>query len=328
MPPRTPGKFASPLTTPFSPNSPPNCGDQSYRLAITPKAITLWAPAAPGIFYAFQTLLQIIRQAAFKKKSPITLPCLAITDHPNFPRRGLYLDTARGKVPTLATLLQVVDDIAHLKYNEFQLYVENNFQFRKNPAMYDDTTPLTAEELLILDAACRERHIDFVPSLTSLGHFEKILTRPQYRRLAEAQPQQLKAIGRARLGRCALASLCVTDPSAKKLLQDMYDEFLPNFSSKLFNICCDEAYDLGTVRSKKLAAKIGTGQSVRIDWIDYCNGMSRSHGKSIQMWGDIILNHPDLIEKLPEDATLLEWGYEHDHKFEEHCRAPLRPCRY
>ncbi len=59
--------------------------------------------------------------------------------------------------------------LAHLKYNEFQLYIENNFQFRKFPEMYDDTDPFTAEELLRLDVA--PRHMDFVPSLDVSGAF-------------------------------------------------------------------------------------------------------------------------------------------------------------
>ncbi len=89
------------------------------------------------------------------KTQKFSLPCLTILDHPDFPRRGVYHDTARGKVPTVDTLLQLIDDLGHLKYNEFQLYIENNFQFRKFPEMYDDTDPFTAEELLRLDAACR-----------------------------------------------------------------------------------------------------------------------------------------------------------------------------
>src|SRR5262249_44467524 len=159
---------------------------------------------------------------------------IIIEDFPNFPRRGVYHDTARGKVPTLDTLLHLVDDLAHLKYNEFQLYIENNYQFRKHPDMYDDTTPLTSEELLTLDAACRARHIDFVPSLTSLGHFEKILNRPRYRPLAEAEPEQLKAINATCWYEAAPWSLCTTDPAAKQFLKEMYDEFVPNFSSPQF----------------------------------------------------------------------------------------------
>jgi hypothetical protein len=98
----------------------------------------------------------------------------------------------------------------------------------------------------------------------------------------------------------------------------MYEEFVPNFSSKLFNICCDESYDLGKVRSKELADTLGVGQ-LYINWVNYCNELSKAQGKSIQMWGDIILHHPDLIEQLPDDAILLEWGYEAEHKFDEHC---------
>ena len=194
------------------------------------------------------------------------LPCLTIEDFPDFPRRGFYHDTARGKVPTVDTLLQLIDDLGHLKYNEFQLYVENNFQFRKFPELYDNTDPLTAEELLLLDAACRARHIHFVPSLTSLGHFEKILGRPKFRHLAEAEPAELKA----RNLTCwvdAPWSLAVTDPAARELLQDMYAEFAPNFSSAQFNICCDEAYDLGIVRSKDAAEKAGGIGPLYVDWI-------------------------------------------------------------
>jgi hypothetical protein len=301
--------------------------EQGYGLQISAQGIEIRSSSAAGTYYAFQTLMQIVRQTAFaavgkkaarKGAEPrIKLPCLEIEDWPDFAKRGVYHDTARGKVPTVATLLQLIDDLGHLKYNEFQLYIENNFEFRKHAAMYDDTTPFTAEDLLLLDSACRARHIDFVPSLTSLGHFEKILSRPAFRRLAEAEPEQLKAIGQP--GWSDLPwSLCVTDPDAKALLKDMYDEFVPNFSSKQFNICCDEAYDLGKVRSRELADKVGTGQ-LYIDWINYCNGLSKGYGKSIQMWGDIILHHPELIPQLPEDAVLLEWGYEADHKFDEHC---------
>ena len=297
---------------------------QAYRLTIGRQGIQIAAAGAPGAFYGFQTLLQILREAVFTangsskgRKKTVALPALTIEDWPDFPRRGVYHDTARGKVPTIDTLLQLIDDLGHLKYNEFQLYIENNFQFRKYPEMYDDTTPFTAEDLLLLDAACRARHIDFVPSLTSLGHFEKILSRPTLRHLAEAEPAQLRAMN-ATCWSDSPWSLSVTDPAAKELLKDMYAEFVPNFSSCQFNICCDEAYDLGKVRSKALADKIGTGQ-MYVDWINFCADLSRAHGKSIQMWGDIILNHPDLIGKLPPDVVLLEWGYEHDHKFDEHC---------
>jgi hypothetical protein len=309
--------------------APEKVRPQAYRLTIASSGIEIAAGGAPGIFYAFQTLLQLIRQAAFsrlpargkknKQPAPLALPALTITDFPDFPRRGVYHDTARGKVPKVETLLQLVDDLGHLKINEFQLYIENNYEFRKHPDMYSDTTPLTAEELLLIDSACRLRHIDFVPSLTSLGHFEKILCRPTYRALAEAEPAELKKINATCWYEAAPWSLCCTDEGAKTLLKEMYDEFVPNFSSPQFNICCDESYDIGVIRSKEYADTLGGPGHLYVEWIGYCNRLAKAHGKSIQMWGDIILKYPDLISKLPDDAVLLEWGYEHDHKFDEHC---------
>lgn len=282
--------------------------EQGYRLTISPRGVTLAARTAQGLFYAMQTLAQVARCSGER------WPALTIEDAPDFTRRGVYHDTARGKVPELSTILQLVDDLASLKINEFQLYVENNFEFRRHPEMYDDTTPFTAEELMVIDAECRKRYIDFVPSLTSLGHFEKILSRPAFRKLAEAEPEQLRKMG-ADCWVDAPWSLCVTDPKARQLLADMYEEFLPSFSSTLFNICCDEAYDLGKVRSRKLAEEIGTGQ-MYVDWIKYCNELAARQDKRIMMWGDIIRNHPELIEQLPADATLIEWGYEANHDFD------------
>jgi hypothetical protein len=315
-----------PLALPAAPQA---VRAQAYRLDISDTGIEIAAGGPPGLFYAFQTLLQIVREASLARLStrakktanprPLALPLLSIEDFPDFPKRGVYHDTARGKVPKVETLLQLIDDLGHLKINEFQLYIENNYQFRKHPDMYSDTTPLTAEELLLLDSACRLRHIDFVPSLTSLGHFEKILSRPKYRPLAEAEPAELKKIGATCWWEGAPWSLCCTDNAAKALLKDMYDEFVPNFSSPQFNICCDESYDIGVIRSKDYAEKLGGPGHLYVEWVNYCNDLARSHGKSIQMWGDIILKYPDLISKLPDDAVLLEWGYEHDHKFEEHC---------
>ncbi len=225
--------------------------EQGYRLTITKQGVVIGARSSAGVFYAFQTLTQIVRLAAFaagrekvKAGKGVSIPCVEIDDYPDMERRGVYHDCARGKVPTVDTLLQLIDDLGHLKVNEFQLYIENGFEFRQYPEMYDDTTPFTAEEMLLLDSACKARHIDFVPSLTSLGHFEKILSRPAFRHLAEVEPEELKKAGVATWSEQPW-TLCVTDPEAKAFLKGMYDEFVPNFSSGMFNICCDESWDLG-----------------------------------------------------------------------------------
>ena len=283
---------------------------QGYEVRITRTGVTVTAKTAIGLFYGMQTLIQIARQYGR------AWPCLHIMDAPDYLRRGFYHDVSRGKVPTRHTLLWLVEQLAALKINEFQLYIENVFEFPGHADMYASTTPLTPDDLHEVDALCRRYHIDFVPSLTSLGHFDKILRLPRYRHLAEIEPAELQRRG-IKTWSDDPWTLCVTDPDAKALLTQMYAEFLPHFSSPNFNICCDESWDLGLGRSAATAKTIGVG-GLYVQWVKFCCELAARHGKRVQLWGDIILNHPELIHELPENATLLEWGYAGDHPFDEH----------
>jgi hypothetical protein len=38
----------------------------------------------------------------------------------------------------------------------------------------------------------------------------------------------------------------------------------------------------------------------------------------MQFWGDIIMEHPELVSELPKDVIAMEWGYEFDHPFADH----------
>ncbi len=49
-------------------NLPSEIRPQSYRLEILPTGISITAAAPPGLFYALQTLLQIIRVTAFQSR--------------------------------------------------------------------------------------------------------------------------------------------------------------------------------------------------------------------------------------------------------------------
>jgi hexosaminidase len=40
----------------------------------------------------------------------------------------------------------------------------------------------------------------------------------------------------------------------------------------------------------------------------------------MMFWGDIIIQHPDLVSSLPKDVIALPWGYESDHPFDAQCK--------
>ncbi len=280
---------------------------QGYALTITEERIYGVAGSPQGMFYAIQTLKQILLQAGR------TLPAMRITDEPDFPHRGVMLDISRDKVPTMATLHHLVDLLASWKINQLQLYTEHTFAYRNHPQVWAGASPMTGEEILKLDAWCRERFIELVPNQNAFGHMRRWLVHPEYRHLAEC-PQGCDTLW----GRFDEPfTLCPGDAGSFKLVQSLWDELLPHFHSRQVNVGCDETVDLGQGRSKALAEKIGVGR-VYLDFLLKIYHDLKARGRTMQFWGDVILHHPELVPELPRDLIALEWGYEADHPFEEH----------
>ncbi len=287
---------------------------EGYVLTITRSRLTLAARSARGLFHGVSTLRQIVARSDGGR-----LPCLTIHDAPALPHRGVMLDISRDKVPTLATLKTLIDRLASWKINQIQLYTEHTFAYRGHEEVWRDASPLTGADVLELDAFCRDRFVELVPNQNSFGHLHRWLTKPAYRDLAEA-PNGCDTIwGRFN----EPFSLNPVDPRSLTLLRGLFDELLPHFSSRQFNVGCDETIDLGKDRTKALCAKRGVGR-VYLEFLLAIHKEVRARGRTMQFWGDIILKHPELVRELPRDVVALEWGYEADHPFAKDCGAFAR----
>lgn len=283
---------------------------QGYELEIEPNGIHVTAASAEGAFYAAQTIAQIVRQHA----DDGVLPCVQIEDRPDFRARGVMLDVSRDKVPTMATLYGLVDQFAGLKINQLQLYTEHTFAYRGHPDVWAAASPLTGQEILELDQYCRERFIELVPNQNSFGHMERWLKLPAYSELAECPEGFTFPWGlRHPMG----FTLNPLDERSIGLVRELYDELLPHFTSPLFNVGCDETFDLGLGKSKAECERVGKGR-VYLDFLLKIHDTLQDHQRIMMFWGDIILHHPELIPELPRDVVALEWGYEAGHPFDEH----------
>jgi hexosaminidase len=289
--------------------TPDRAHSEGYELVIAADGITLEARDDAGIFYGVCTLIQVV------DASPLAsaLPTLHIIDWPDFPVRGVMLDISRDKVPTLETTLSLVDLLASWKVNQFQLYTEHTFAYRHHPEVWAHASPFTAQEIMELDAYCRARHVELVPNQNSFGHLEHWLKLPRYKPLAEAPDGFDFPWGH----HDGPFSLCPADPRSLDLVRGLFDELLPHFSSRMFNVGCDETFDVGQGRSKDEVAKRGAGR-VYLDFLLKVYDEVKVRGHTMQFWGDIIVEHPDLIPELPKDSIALEWGYEAHHPFDEH----------
>jgi hypothetical protein len=286
----------------------PGLPPQGYRIRITTSRIEITGPDPAGLFYGVATLQQALQQ------SDGALASGEIVDWPDFPIRGVMLDVSRNKVPTMATLFSLVDMFAGLKLNHLQLYTEHTFAYRDHEEVWAEASPLTCADIQQLDAYCRERFIELAANQNCFGHMTRWLIRPRYRHLAECPHGFAWPWG----GRSEEPfSLDPSDPGSAALLEGLFTELLPCFSSRLFNVGCDETFDLGQGKNRELCARSGTGR-VYLDFLLKIHGMVMRHGRTMLFWGDIFTEHPEMVPELPRDAIALEWGYEAEHHFGEH----------
>jgi len=261
--------------------------DQAYAVEITPQAAVAVARGEAGLFYAAQTLLEL-------RGRDSVLPCGSIADAPALRYRGLLWDVSRGQVPTLQTLKTLVDLLASLKLNLLTFNLEHTFAFQKHPAIGRGYDPLQPEEIRELVQYARPRQVEVVPAQQSLGHLYHVLKLPEYRHLAYDQT--------------LLWSLDPAREESYQLLSDLYDELIPCFDSAWFNVCCDEPLDL----SKHFDPNRFGGRSfpqVYLDHLLRLKAILDRRGKTMMVWGDMLLSHPEMLTQLPKDIVVLDWKY-------------------
>ncbi len=261
--------------------------EQSYRIEVGDTHARVIGAGPAGLRYGVETLVQLVDARG-------RIPCCRIEDAPDLALRGLMLDLSRGKVPTERSLEELIDLCAVLRLNVLMLYTEHTFRFRRHPEIGLDAGSLDAATMRRLDARARARFVDLVPCLQSLGHMEHILKLPAYRHLAETDMGW---------------TIAPEADGTYDLLGDLYDEYLPNFTSGLFNANCDEPWDLGRGRSAARSEALGPG-GLYLGHVRRIRDLAARNGKRTMIWGDVVHAHPERIAEIDRDLILLDWWYE------------------
>ena len=268
---------------------------EGYTLEVTSDMVTILGDSAAGAFYGIQTLRQLLENGQ--------IPCLTITDKPGFSDRGFYHDVTRGKIPTVQTMKEMIDQMAYFKMNSLQIYVEHTFPFAEFGSAIEKNGYLTADEIRELDDYCYENFIEFIPSIATFGHLYELLELDEYRDLQELEnftEDQLRWHQRM-----AHHTIDPTKERSIEVVKSMIDQYMPLFRSNRFNICCDETFDLTNGKHK--------GQDTGRLYIEFVKKIIehvQSRGKQVMMWADILLQHPETVNELPKDVEFLNWYYD------------------
>lgn len=266
---------------------------EGYFLKITPKTMQVFAQTDAGIFYGLQTLKQII--SANRKEN--TIPSLLIYDFPNIAVRAWQDDISRGPIPTMEKLKEQIKKLSSYKLNHFTLYIEHVYKLENHPEIAPKDG-ISKDEIAELSSFAEKHHIRLIASYQSFGHMEKTLSLAKYKHMAENEH--------------------IISPALEEsytFLNEVYQEIVPAFSGEYFNINCDETFGLGEGKSKKMMDTMGI-DGIYLYHVNRLNVLLKKYDKKILMWGDIVAKYPHIISQLPEDITVISWGYHEAENFD------------
>lgn len=268
--------------------------EEAYSLEINSKNILLKAITQKGIFYAAMSLIQLM-----EKSNENFLPCLTIIDWPDMKIRGISDDISRGQVSNVDNFKRIIDHLARYKMNTYMPYIEDMIEFDKFPEIGKGRGALTKKEIKEIVDYAKKNFIEVIPIFQTLGHYENILSLPPFIKYAEFK---------------GAASLCVSYDSTYIFLEDLLKEVFEIFPSKYINIGADESYDVGLGKSKYLVDKSSLAK-VHAEHYKKVYEICKKYGKKVLIYGDIILNHPEILEMIPKDIIIVDWHYRPDNDY-------------
>lgn len=176
-------------------------GKEGYHLSITKKGIVIKAETAAGLFYAVQTIRQLlpaeIESVNTVQDISLVVPACEIKDYPRFVYRGMHLDVGRHMFP-MEYVKRYIDMIALHKMNTFHWHLTEDqgwrIEIKKYPLLTEvggfrketlighggrppfefDGTPYggyyTQEEVKEIVEYARQRFITVIPEIEMPGH--------------------------------------------------------------------------------------------------------------------------------------------------------------
>jgi hexosaminidase len=305
-------------------------GTEGYRLSITPKQINIRANTPQGMFYAVQSLLQLLPTEVFsmtpiKKRGGWKLPCADIEDKPRFSYRGLHLDVSRHFFP-VSFVKKYIDLLALHKMNTFHWHLTDDqgwrIEIKKYPKLTEigskrketmaghyseqryDGTPYggfyTQNDIKEVVAYAKERFITIIPEIEMPGHALAALA--AYPELS-CDASKTYEVG-TKWG--VYDDVFCPNENTFAFLQDVLTEVMDLFPSKYIHIGGDECPKDAWKKSafcQELMKKEGLKDEHELQsyFIQRIEKFINSKGRSIIGWDEI------LEGGLAPNATVMSW---------------------
>ncbi len=304
----------------------PGFEPEGYRLSVTSKQILIEASTPTGLFWAGQTLRQLLPPPTLRS-APLSLaafkiPNLVIEDAPRFPWRGIMLDPCRHFIGK-DSILKMIDLMSLHKLNRLHLHLTEDqgwrVQIKKYPRLTEigayrketvigRNTPAfdgkphggfyTQEDLKEIVAYARRLHITVMPEIELPGHAQAALA--AYPEWGENQKVDVWT----KWG--VSENVYNVEEFTISILKDIFDEILEIFPSEFIHVGGDECPKVqwkNSPRTQELMRERGlkTEDELQSWFIRQFDEFLSAKGRRLVGWDEI------LEGGLAPGATVMSW---------------------
>ena len=310
----------------------PALGDEGYLLQVHPDGIFVSANTEAGIFYAFQTFVQMLPDNfQHRSYSRIVMPECTILDYPRFPWRGSHLDVCRHFF-SVKQIQRHLDLMAAYKLNRFHWHLTDDQGWRIEIDQYPQLNDIgswhvdrthqpwgleepahpgeeptyggyyTKKEIAEIVEYAAQRNIEIIPEIDLPGHASAILA--SYPELACDNHPYSVAIGPYWPPK---AILCAGSDQVMQFVADVLDEVTQMFPSEYIHIGGDVSYKANWENCPRCQSKmhrLGLSNENQLQgwFLSEVADMLARKGRRMIGWDDIMdCYQPD------SDAIVMAW---------------------
>ena len=272
-----------------------------YRIKIRTASIRIEANTSAGLYYAVQTIRQLIEGSASQAK----LPVLNLEDQPALPYRGVMMDFAHGGLITTDEIKRQIDFLARWKTNQYYFYNEVSINMKGFAGM-NYQAGYTQQEIRNIVAYGKERHMDIIPFVAFYGHLHDLLKLEKYASLAIGHYGE---------------ELDPRNPAVGTLLKDWIKQYAQLFSSPFMHVGFDETWE-----TNRIGTDVDTSVHSEALWLrhlDFVQQELKKYGKTVLAWTDMNSYYPDIMTRMPKEVIPVIWEYTPDTANIHHYLDPV-----
>ncbi len=235
--------------------------DESYSLRVFVDSIIIQSHTAKGLFYGCQTATQLFVNSVLSYE----IPCMEITDTPQFGYRGMLLDVSRHFF-SKEVVKQYIDIMAQLKMNVFHWHLTDDQGWRIEIKKYPRLTEVgawrtekygskyggfyTQDDIKEIVAYAAERFITIIPEIELPGHSSAAIAAYPFLSCNPNLPKNVPTAWGIKTD-----IYCPSD-STFQFLKNVLDEVCVLFPSNLIHMGGDEAPKYAWMHSEQVQALI------------------------------------------------------------------------